>query len=332
MATEVAPPPRPLPFESLAFLQEAVAASAALAAADRLGVLARLEAAPADAATLARDCAIAERGARVLLAALASLGVVEASTKGAQYRTRVPGASRQLAALVRHWEPLETVLRDDGPAIGADTPAVAEALYQDVVADLGAWLAPLAERAADHLAAPGLRILDVGAGAAPWSLALARRDPATCVTTVDLPAVLPATRRAVAESGRAAQFEYLAGDMFTIEWEPSAYDLAIAGNVCHLFGEAANRRFLRRLFGALRPGGTLAILDVVPNERLDGPRPAMLYALGLLLRTREGAAYPFSTYVAWLRDAGYEAIERVDLSGVPSITLITARRPPRDRD
>ncbi len=327
MTTEVAPPPRPLPFESLAFLQEAVAASAALAAAERLGVLARLEAGPADAVTLARDCDIAERGARLLLAALASLGLVEMSPDVSQYRASVPGVSRQLTALARHWEPLDKALRDGDPAIGAESPAGAEALYPDVVADLGVWLAPLAERAADLLAAPGLRVLDVGAGAAPWSLALARREPTTRVTAVDLPAVLPATRRAVAESGRAAQFEYGAGNMFTIEWEPSAYDLAIAGNVCHLFGEAANRGLLRRLFGALRPGGRLAILDVVPNERHDGPRSAMLYALGLLLRTREGAAYPFSTYVAWLRAAGYEAIERVDLSEVPSITLIMARRP-----
>lgn len=241
----------------------------------------------------------------------------------------MPGASKQLAAVVRHWESLETVLRDDGPAISADTPAGAKALYRDVVAGLGAWLAPLAERAADQLAAPGLHVLDVGAGGAPWSLALARRDPTTPVTAVDLPAVLPVTWHAVAESGRAAQFEYLAGDLFTIEWEPSVYDLAIAGNVCHLFGETANRGLLRRLFGALRPGGTLAILDVVPSERLDGPRSAMLYVLGLLLRTGEGSAYPFSTYVAWLRAAGYEAIERVDLAGAPPITLITARRPPR---
>jgi SAM-dependent methyltransferase len=328
MTIEVDPSPTTEPFKSLAFLQEAVAASAALAAAERLGVLARIEAGPADAATLAKDCDIAERGARVLLAALASLGVVEVSTDGLQYRARVLGASKQLATLVRHWEALDKVLHDGDPAISADSPAGAETLYRDVVADLGAWLAPFAERAADRLAAPGLRVLDVGAGAVPWSLALARRDPATRVTAVDLPAVLPATRRAVAEAGRAAQFEHLAGNLFTVEWRPSAYDLVIAGNICHLFGEAANRRLLRRLFSALRPGGTLAILDVVPNERLDGPRPAMLYALGLLLRTRAGAAYPFSTYVAWLRAAGYAAIERVDLAGVLPITLIAARRPP----
>jgi 3-hydroxy-5-methyl-1-naphthoate 3-O-methyltransferase len=103
--------------------------------------------------------------------------------------------------------------------------------------------------------------------------------------------------------------------------------LAIAGNICHLFDAAANRRLLQRLFDALRPGGTLAILDVLPNEHLDGPRWVVLYALGLLWRTTRGQVYPFSTYVTWLRDAGYEAIEPTPLaSGLP-VTLLTARRP-----
>jgi hypothetical protein len=42
------------------------------------------------------------------------------------------------------------------------------------------------------------RVLDAGAGAAPWSLAVATRDPACLVTAVDLPEVMPAMPRWVA--------------------------------------------------------------------------------------------------------------------------------------
>lgn len=69
-----------------------------------------------------------------------------------------------------------------------------------------------------------------------------------------------------------------------------------------------------------------AVLDVLPNEQLDGPRPAVLYALGLAPRTAAGRIYPFSTYVGWLREAGYEEIVRYDLSAAPPVSLITARR------
>ena len=312
---------------SLAFLQEATAASAAIAAADRLGVLARLETGSVDPLTLARDCGIGERGARRLLAALVGLGLVEAEPDDARYRASLPGTSARVARLLRIWSPLEEVLRSDRPAVAADTAAGAQALYAGVVAELGAWLEPVAELLADRLAAPGLRVLDLGAGAAPWSLALAARHPDVRVTAVDLPGVLPATRRAVAAAGRAAQFAFVAGDLFAVDFGPAAHDLAIVGNVCHLFGEATNRRLLRRLRGALRPGGTVAILDALPNERLDGPRPVALYALGLLLRTRGGGVYPFSTYAGWLRASGYEAVERADLSDAPPISLVAARRP-----
>jgi SAM-dependent methyltransferase len=319
--------------EQLDFLQEAIAASSAFAAADRLGVLARLVAGPADPVTLARDCTISERGARLLLAALTSLGLIEEGSDGS-YRAAASDLA-QLAAMSTPWGHLAEAIREDRPTMAGDTPGGAGALYPEVVSYLGALFAPVAKHAADHLVAQDLRdrVLDLGAGAAPWSLALAARNPDVRVTAVDLPAVLAVTRQVVATSGYDLQFDYLSGDLFTIDLGRSAYDLAIAGNLCHLFDEATNRRLLRRLFDALHPGGTLAILDALPNERLDGPRPVVLYALGLLLRTNRGQVYPFSTYVGWLRDIGYEAVERIDLSpSTPPISLITARRPTAEEE
>ncbi len=71
----------------------------------------------------------------------------------------------------------------------------------------------------------------------------------------------------------------------------------------------------------------MAILDALPAEDRDGPRVVVLYALGLLLRTSTGRVYPFSTFADWIRSAGYEAIKRMDLSGTPPISLVTAWRP-----
>ncbi|HEY6539373.1 MAG TPA: class I SAM-dependent methyltransferase [Ktedonobacteraceae bacterium] len=242
------------------------------------------------------------------------------------YHAALPDLA-QLTMWISPWGQLTRAIRGDQPAKAGDTPGGAETLYPEVVAHLGAWFAPAAEQAADHLVACGQRVLDLGAGAAPWSLALAARNPDVYVTAVDVPVVLTVTRQLIATSGYADRFDYLSGDLFTIDLGRSAYDLVIAGNLCHLFDEATNRRLLGRLFDALRPGGTLAILDALPNERLDGPRSVVLYALGLLLRTNRGQVYPFSTYMGWLREIGYEAVERIDLSAAPPISLITARRP-----
>jgi hypothetical protein len=75
-------PQQQLTTEQYMALQEALAISSALSAADHLGVLARLDAGPADSITLARDCGSSERGVRLLLAALCSLGLIEEGSNG----------------------------------------------------------------------------------------------------------------------------------------------------------------------------------------------------------------------------------------------------------
>lgn len=309
--------------DRLAFVADAVAAAAALGAAGRLGVLARLDNGPVDPAGLAAACAITERGAHVLLAALAGMGLVETGEDG-DWRAALPDLAG-LTGWSELWDHLDETLRNGQPAVPGDTPAGAGRLYPAAVGYLGPLFAAAAQRAASYLPA-GPRVLDVGAGAAPWSLAVAARDPACQVTAVDLPAVLTTTRRVVTDAGRNAQFRYVAGDLFSAELDQGGYDLVIAGNLCHLFDEAANRRLLARLTGALRPGGTLAIMDVIPDER-PASRSIVLYELGLLLRTTHGRVYPLATYLRWLADAGLTFVERSHLSHQVPVTLLVTRRP-----
>jgi SAM-dependent methyltransferase len=186
-------------------------------------------------------------------------------------------------------------------------------------------LSAAAERAASLLP-PAARVLDAGAGAAPWSLAVAARDPACLVTAVDLPAVVPATRRAVRNAGRERQFRLLAGDLYDVELGCGVYDLAIAGNLCHLFDGAANRRLLGRLYDALAPGGWLAVMDIICDEQ-PRSRWVALYELGLLLRTASGRVHPPAAYLNWLHDAGFEPPERHRLVDQTQAVLLIARKP-----
>ena len=318
----VATPPL---LERLDFVQEAIAASSALRAAAELGVLKRLDEEPVDPAALAIELGIAERGARLLLAALAGLGLAEVTATG-DYAAAVQGLGT-MAFWLDQWSQLTAAVRTDLPVVRGDTPAGAEALYPGAVDQLGLLFARAATGLADQLAAPGIHVLDVGAGAAPWSLAVAARHADTQVTALDLPGVLGNTRRAVKAAGLEPQFKYLPGDFFSVDLGRARYDLVIAGNVCHLFADRSIRALLARLFRALRPGGHLAVLEELPTEVMDGPRPVVLYALGLLLRSGSGRVYPFSTYAGWLRDSGFEAISRAEPEPSPLISLITARRP-----
>ena len=307
----------------LAYLGDAVAAAAVVQTAGRLGVLARLDGAPATTAELTDACEISERGARLLLGALAGLGLAEAVGGGA-WRAALPDLAG-LAGTAGMWAHLAEALREDRPLLRGDTPEGAAAFYPGAVSHLGAMLSAVAERAA-KLLPPAGRVLDAGAGAAPWSLAVAARDPACLVTAVDLPAVVPATRRAVRSAGRERQFRFLAGDLYDVDLGRGVYDLAIAGNLCHLFNGDANRRLLGRLYDALAPGGRLAVMDVIPDEE-PRPRWVALYELGLFLRTASGRVHPLAAYLDWLHDAGFEPPEQHHLVDQAQAVLLLARRP-----
>ncbi|MDQ6899311.1 MAG: class I SAM-dependent methyltransferase [Candidatus Dormibacteraeota bacterium] len=308
----------------LGFLTEALAASAAVGSAEQLGVLDRLARGPVDAASLARDCALSQRGTRLLLSALASLGLIRAAGGGA-FRLSEP----DLAMLVRQlavWDRLSNAIRNDHSVVAVETPSSAEAVCQDVVPHLARLDGYLPDHFADLVGDAAVRILDAGAGAAPWSLVLAMRNPQCLVTAVDRPEVLESTRRAAGDAGHQAQFRFLAGDLFEFDFGED-YDLIIAANLCHLLEPGANGRLLSRLGQALIPRGRLAIVDVLLAESLDRPRASALYALSLALHTRASRVYTFSTFAAWLRDAGFVSIEHWPLGGSPPLSLITARRP-----
>ena len=309
--------------EQLLYLYEAWSASTVLGASLELGVLDRLDQGPVDAAGLAQDCGIRDESAPALLSALTSLGLAEPDRRGG-FVGRA-GDLRWFLELLRRWDSFADGLRHrPDPPLG--TPLGADNTFCRTVGPLATLCAPAIGPATQALSGTGTRILDLGAGAAPWTLALAALDPSVTVTAVELPAVLPVTRQAVAAAGCEAQFELLEHDMFTLTLD-DMFDLVILGNVCHLFDDYTNRTLLRRVAHWVAPGGSVAVIDFLPNERRDGPRAMTLYSVELAQRKPAGQLYPFSSYAGWLREAGFERIERVELTACPPVALVRARRP-----
>ncbi len=257
-------------------------------------------------------------------AALTSLGLAEPDHQGA-FVGRA-GDLRWFLELLRRWDSFADGLRHR-PDPPPGTPLGADDTFCRTVGPLATLCAPAIGKATEALAGTGRKILDLGAGAAPWTLALAALDPSVTVTAVDLPGVAPVTRQAVAAAGREAQFELLEHDMFTLELEDDTFDLVILGNVCHLFDDYTNRTLLSRVARWVAPGGTVGIIDFLPNERRDGPRALALYSVELAQRKPAGQLYPFSSYAGWLRETGFERIERVELTACPPVALVRARRP-----
>lgn len=306
--------------ERLSWASEALYGAAVVSAAHRLGVLTALESGPIGVEEVAAVCGTDARNTAVLLDALVAMGLAQTGDDG-RFRAAVPDLP-VLGALGASGDLLIEAVRSGRAPLACDLRAGAARVYPDSVAFLAVLLASAAEAVADELGDAD-RVLDVGAGAAPWSLAIARRNARTRVTALDLADVLAVTRGAIAAAGCADRFEYLSGDVFEVSISPQTYDLVVVGNLCHLFDGPTNRRLLRRLRPAVRDGGRIAIIDALPCQDQAVHRSVRLYAVDLMTRTSAGGVHDEESYRAWLGEAGFGDIRVCEARWTPPVSIVT---------
>src|SRR6185436_10129715 len=131
---------------------------------------------------------------------------------------------------------------------------------QPIEADPAAFYGPLVTatfptqlRAASRLGAmvgwarrPGLRALDLGAGRAPWAIAVLQQSPGSTAVVNDLPGVVELAAATLGEHGLADRAELRAGDFHAVEIEPRSFDVVVLGHVCRTEGEARATALIRR--------------------------------------------------------------------------------------
>lgn len=318
-----------------------LAPAAALLALESSGAVWHLAHGPASADELAARCGIPVQPLRRVLAVLAALGVlVRDGDRYALAPPLVPAYSAplgsgatgspiaQAAAFWAHlprWVqtgvPYLHMDRSDG-AMYAEVADVLDALHVEAAAELADRLR------ADGLVPPGATILDIGAGSAVWSRAVALADPRATVTAVDRGPVLEAARAYAQAAGMAARFTALAADWRDAPLAEGAYDLAILANICHLEDEHEAPRLLGRAVEAIRPGGLVAVVDTIPDEDAqEPPLDALLQALQLGMRTAGGGVYTRQQYRAWLEGNGCRMIGAWPLRATGStLTALLAQR------
>lgn len=291
---------------------------------------------------LAQDLSCSVRGLSMLLHALTALHYVETTSDGyalsptAAVFLTTP-SPHYIGAYVRHntneswslWAQLSEVVRRGAPARrpvhGAEPDAE---FFSRLVQSLHTMSAAAAAAAAATLADTARReprlVLDVGAGSAVWSLALAQRDAQTRVTAIDLPAVLDrVTRSFVEREGASDRYTFWPGDFHAIDFGDACFDVVILGHVCHGEGAEATRRLIDRGFRALRAAGHILIAEFVPDDDRSGPVMPLIFALHMLALTEYGDTFTFAEYRNWLTDAGFKDVRTVAALAPSPLILAT---------
>jgi len=167
------------------------------------------------------------------------------------------------------------------------------------------------------------RMLDVGGGSGAYSIAFAQANEKLQVELLDLAEVLPIAQRHIEEAELSARIKPRAGDLRSDVFG-EGYDLILVSAICHMLGPEGNRDLLKRCHAALAPEGRVVISDFILEADKAGPKHAALFALNMLVGTREGSSYSENEYGEWLREAGFRKVQRVRLPG-PAHLMVGTR-------
>ncbi|TAM58532.1 class I SAM-dependent methyltransferase [bacterium] len=330
-------------FRHFSELQFAFATTRVVSSALQLQVFSKLAAGATTAGAAAQAYGAPERGVRMLLDALVGLQLL--SKQNGRYaltefserylvseRADYAGQVLERDALPEVWGRLTDVIRTGTPVHAVDQQTEAEHFFPLLVQSLHIQHREAARRLAEALheeRGDGIaRGLDVACGSAVWSIAYAERHSGTKITAQDFPGMIDTARTFVERHGVAAQFEFLPGDLNTVDFGRESYDIAWLGNIVHSEGEEASRRLFSRLYPALRPGGQLAIIDFLPDDERTGPLFPLLFALNMLVNTSHGDTFTLAQYRQWLGAAGFEDVHTLNVDDAPVGTrVVLARRP-----
>jgi ubiquinone/menaquinone biosynthesis C-methylase UbiE len=164
----------------------------------------------------------------------------------------------------------------------------------------------------------GLDIVELAAGSAVWSLAIAHRDPRCRLTLVDHPHALAAARSHAQAIGLGDRVTWVEGDYRTVDLPPDRYDLAILAGAIQLETLEDSTPCFRRIHQWLRRGGEIAVISAFPGQA-QGTLEHALYRLAVALRTDKGRVHAPEPLQAALMEAGFEKPQFAHLPSPPHL-------------
>lgn len=313
--------------ETLHQIHFSFAPSRVLVTGVQLGVFSHIADGKNTAEAVARAAKSSPRGMRMLLDALVAIHLL--SKEDSRYRLSAlaakflvrgspdyAGAVMENDDLTESWRHLAKAVRTGKPVHRMDIEEPAVKFFPTLVRTLHVMNRAPARRAVEALgigSAQVLNVVDIACGSGVWGIAVAEADPEARITAQDFPAMLRHTRQYLKRHGVERQYDFLPGDLKTVDFGKARFDLALLGHIVHSEGERSSRNLLRRLYRALRPGGRIAIADMIPNDARTGPPFPVFFALNMLLHTQEGGTYTIAEYARWLMKAGFERVETADV-------------------
>jgi SAM-dependent methyltransferase len=301
-------------------------AAAVIFAANRLKIFEALAKLPSPAPLLAKRLNMNKRALTILLDALVSLELL--GKRGSTYRCRrdtkrylIPTSRDYLGHMLDHrmnlmeaWMDLPRVVKKGGPAhIRRRKRSTSEQkAFILAMSDIGKRSAAMVLEKIDL--SRYTKMLDLGGGPGTYAIEFCRRNRALNAVVFDLPETVPIARGHIRKAGMRGRIGTLAGDYFRDEIG-SGYDLVLMSNIIHSASLSEVRRLLKTVHRSMVPGGLVIVKDFLIDENRTAPLNSALFAVNMLVSTKEGNCYTPSEIKDALKKAGFIRLSTQPVAG-----------------
>lgn len=160
---------------------------------------------------------------------------------------------------------------------------------------------------------------DIGGAGADLSIQIALHNSGVHSISWDLPQVAPIANRNIERFKVQDRVVTQTGDFFKDDF-PKA-DIITMGNILHDWDLEQKKMLIQKAYKALSKGGALvAIENVIDDERRENAF-GLLMSLNMLIETRGGFDYTAADFTSWAKDAGFNRVDIMHLTG-PSSAVI----------
>jgi len=264
------------------------------------------------------------RSARMLLDAVAAMGLLEKkadkySNTEAAKTFLIKTSPAYMGFIVKHhrhlvsaWSKLSQAVKTGKPVrrkrrTKGELESFLMAMYNNASS-----LAPRITREIDL--SQRRHLLDLGGGPGTYAIHFCQANPELRATVFDLPTTEPFARKTIGRFGLRSRIDFQAGD-YLHDAVQGAYDVAWLSQILHSMGPEGCRAVIEKAVSVLEPGGIILVHEFLLNDTHDGPLFPALFALNMLVNTEEGRSYSEGEVKDMLAKAGVHNIQRLPFRG-----------------
>ena len=165
---------------------------------------------------------------------------------------------------------------------------------------------------------PAGNLIDVGGGSGSYTIGFLKAVPNMKATIFDLPEVIPMARERIGEEGLTDRVTLVGGN-YNEDDLPTGHDLALLSAIIHQNSHEGNVRLYRKIHQSLEPGGRIVVRDYAMSIDRTHPASGALFAVNMLVNTRDGNSYTLEEITGGLEEAGFVRVKLLQKNEMSSL-------------